>query len=145
MAANDLAHRINGTIRRQREEAIRLIASSGPLAFITAPLRWLLTIGALLWFPILQPILQRVLEGNFVPNLREIAAVIVPLLGATYLLHSAAFLVIWFVALWMFLRWDTHRRVNRLIARWTSADLNSALSLNGQVVSWIDDLLEPIK
>jgi hypothetical protein len=71
--------------------------------------------------------------------------VIVPLLGATYLLHSAAFLVIWFVALWMFLRWDTHRRVNRLIARWTNASLDSDLSLSGQVVNWIDDLLEPIK
>ncbi|MBC8105856.1 MAG: GTPase domain-containing protein [Anaerolineae bacterium] len=145
MAANDLSHRINGAIARQREEAMRRIATSGPFSIIAAPLRWLLTIGALLWFPIIQPILQRVLAGQFVPSWREIASVIVPLLGATYLLHSAAFLVIWFGALWMVLRWDTHRRVNRLIARWTSADLDSDLSLSGQVVSWIDDLLEPLK
>ncbi|CAN5343595.1 hypothetical protein BH09PLA1_BH09PLA1_07520 [soil metagenome] len=145
LAANDLAHRLVGTIHRQREQAMRQIASNGALAFIIAPLRWLLTVGALLWFPIIQPILQRVLEGRFVPSVREVASVVVPLLGATYLLHSAAFLVIWFIALWMFLRWDTHRRVNRLIARWSSADLESDLSLGGQVVSWMDDLLEPLK
>ena len=33
----------------------------------------------------------------------------------------------------------------QVIARWASADLDSDISLGGQVVSWIDDLLEPLK
>jgi len=145
MAAADLSHRLATTIQRQRDDALRRIGAGGTFSFITAPLRWLLTIGALLWFPIVQPILQRVLDGRFTPTWRDVSTVIVPLLGAQYLLQSAALLLIWFAALWMFLRWDTSRRMSRLIARWSRTDLDSALSLNGQVTGWLDDLLEPIR
>jgi hypothetical protein len=104
-----------------------------------------LTIGAALWFPIVQPVLERILNGPITPTLHDIAKVMVPLLGASYLLHSAVFLVIWFVALWMFLRWDTQRRVTRLTKRWATADLESDVSLTGACVRWMDELLEPLK
>ena len=96
------------------------------------PFRLLLTIGEALWFPIVQPVLERLLNGPVRPTLHDIAMLLVPLLGASYLLHSTAFLVIWFVAhIRMFLRWDTQRRVNRLLKRWATADVESELSLTG--------------
>ena len=103
------------------------------------------TIGAVLWFPIVQPLLEHGLNDSIPANILGLAKLLVPLLGASYLLHSAAFLVIWFVALWMLLRWDTQRRANRLIRRWSNADVASELSLAGACVQWMDELLEPLR
>jgi hypothetical protein len=111
---------------------------------LLAPLRWLLTIGAVLWFPLIQPVLERVLIDGVMPQMRDLARLIVPLLGASYLLHAAMFLTIYFLALWALLRWSTHRKLNRLMRRWSSADIDSDLSLTGQCARWVDDLLEPL-
>jgi GTPase Era involved in 16S rRNA processing len=142
-AAAQLSRSLADVVQRQRELATQKIA--GRAGILAAPIRWLLTIGAALWFPIVQPVLERVLNGSITPTLHDIARLLVPLLGASYLLHSAAFLVIWFIALWMFLRWDTQRRLNRLMKRWASADIESDLSLAGACVRWMDELLEPLR
>jgi hypothetical protein len=68
------------------------------------------------------------------------------MLGVTYLLKNVTFLIIWFGVLWLVLRWGTHRRASRLLQRWGSgARLDEPLSLTGQVIQWMDELLEPIR
>jgi hypothetical protein len=146
-AAAESARSLSSVLARQREVAMKTIvpADRGLANVIAAPFRWLLTIGALLWFPLVQPILERILVGSLRPTIHDIAVVIVPLLGSSYLLHSAAFLVIWFIALWMILRWDTHRRVNRLIQRWATGPADGDESLNGACLRWLDELLESLR
>jgi hypothetical protein len=142
-AAAQLSRNVADVVQRQRDLATKKIA--GRSGMLAAPFRWLLTIGAVLWFPLVQPLLEHGLNDSIPANFLGIVKLLVPLLGASYLLHSAAFLVIWFVALWMLLRWDTQRRVNRLIKRWATADIESELSLAGACVHWMDELLEPLR
>jgi hypothetical protein len=121
----------------------RVAGKSGAL---TAPIRWLLTIGAILWFPFIQPLLEAFLAGGMGKTTRELLYLGVQMLGVTYLLKNVTFLIIWFVVLWMILRWGTHRRASRLLRRWQSSqNLDDPLSLSGQVIQWMDDLLEPIR
>ena len=72
----------------------------------------------------------------------------ISLLSSVYLLRSAGFLLLYFLALWAIVRWDTHRRAARLIERWRSADAadasRAALSLPYQVMDSLDELLDPI-
>jgi hypothetical protein len=131
------------TIDRQREAVMQRVAGASGAA--TAPLRWLFTIGAVLWFPFVQPLLEAFLAGGAGKTTRELLLLGVQMLGVTYLLKNVTFLIIWFVVLWMILRWGTHRRAARLMHRWrTSQRLDDPLSLSGQVLRWMDDLLEPI-
>ena len=58
---------------------------------IIAPLfRWLFTIGAILWFPIAQPILEIALQQNITSFSRELWLKIVQLLGTTWSTVSQA-------------------------------------------------------
>ena len=41
--------------------------------------------------------------------------------ASTYLLKNVTFLLIWFAVLWLLLRWDTQRQVNRLLLKWRGA------------------------
>jgi hypothetical protein len=108
--------------------------------------RWVLTIGALLWFPIVQPVLEIFLTDGWAAITGKAALLIVQLLGAAYLLKSAGFLAIWFLVLWLALRWNTQRRVQRLLRGWRSAGENDpTLNLASATVSWMDDLLDPIR
>src|SRR5207249_1212563 len=99
-SAAELSQALAATLERQRAAAIEKLAKRGALG---APLRWLLTIGAALWFPIVQPIAEALLQAGPMHSLREIALLVVKVLSGTYLLQSAAFLVIWFVFLWLYL------------------------------------------
>jgi hypothetical protein len=71
----------------------------------------------------------------------------VQLLSATYLLKSAGFLAIWFLFLWLVLRWDTQRKVTRLLHRWRSLDGREDASMNtsAAAMAWVDELLDPIR
>jgi hypothetical protein len=143
-AAADLRQRLSATIDRQRDAVMERVA--GKSAVSTAPVRWLLTIGAILWFPFIQPLLEAFLVGGAGKTTRELLYLGVQMLGVTYLLKNVTFLIIWFVVLWMVLRWGTHRRASRLLRRWQSnQNLDDPLSLSGQVIHWMDDLLEPIR
>ena len=145
MAANDLSHRISTTIQRQRDEAMHRIGAGGAFSILTAPIRWLLTIGALLWFPLIQPILQRVLDGQIHPRLardrddhRAAARRDVPA-AQRRVLRDLVRRVVDDPALGHAPpRESPDRAVDDI-------DLQSEFSLHGQVVRWIDDLLEPIK
>ena len=143
-AAAGLRQRLGGAIDRQRHTIMeRLAGKSGAL---TAPIRWLLTVGALLWFPFVQPMLEAFLSGSAGKTTRELLYLGVQMLGVTYLLKNVTFLIIWFVVLWLVLRWGTHRRASRMLQRWgTGARLDDPLSLTGQVIQWVDELLEPIR
>jgi hypothetical protein len=71
----------------------------------------------------------------------------VQLLSAAYLLKSAGFLAIWFLFLWLVLRWDTHRKVARLLMRWrTLGDGHDAtMNTSAAALRWVDELLDPIR
>jgi hypothetical protein len=130
-------------LQRQRTEATRRLARRG----ILMPLvRWTLTVGAVLWFPIVQPVLEVILRDTFVQSTRGALILAVQLLSATYLLKSAAFLSIWFLVLWLVLRWDTYRKVTRLLTRWGALDGRDAtLNASSAALAWVDELLDPIR
>ena len=144
-AAGELRQTLADLLRHQRDHMTRRFARAG----VVMPLfRWLLTIGAVLWFPIVQPVLELMLRDTMAQTLRGGLLLAVQLLGATYLLKSAAFLLIWFLFLWLLLRWDTQRRVTRMLSRWQSVDADdetaTALSAPAAALAWVDELLDPI-
>jgi hypothetical protein len=140
-ALDDLRRRITETIERQAAEAIDRVARP---SIVFVPVRWLVTIGALIWFPIAQPLLQAMLAPTWSGMSRDVAFLAVQLLSAAYLLKSVSFLIIYFVVLWATLRWDTRRRIVRLLKAWARVDAEPALSLPAQAMEWVDDLLEPL-
>jgi hypothetical protein len=104
-------------------------------------------VGAVLWFPFIQPILHGVLAApGMLHSLREFAMLTVEVLGVNYLLSSCGFLILYFVALWLALRWNTQRRVVRLLNSWQAAALSDpSLSLAAQTLEWMDHLLSPLR
>jgi GTPase Era involved in 16S rRNA processing len=139
-AEADLRRRLASTIERQRSVLRARFASRGLIGAFFAVL---LTVGAVLWFPILQPLLEMFLAGA---QVRDLALLAVQLIGVTYLFKHVGFLVLYFIVLWMILKWDTQRRVDRHLAAWkANANLDPALSLTGQVVEWNSALLDPIR
>ena len=138
-AEADLKRRLAATIERQRS-VIRTRLSSG--GAIGAIVRIVFTIGALLWFPFAQPILQAWME----PGHGSFAFLVVQVLGVSYLLKNVAFLAVYFAVLWLILKWDTQRRVDRWLGRWQSGDsLDPTLNLAGQVAEWSEEILSPIR
>jgi hypothetical protein len=133
------------TLRNQREIVnSRLSGKSG----VIAPLvRFILTIGALLWFPFIQPVLQILLTSHSpVGTLRDLGVLAVEVISADVLLKSAVFLLVWYLLIWSLLRWSTRARVDRLLARWKRADSpDDQLNLTTQSLAWLEALLDPIR
>ena len=76
----------------------------------------------------------------------RMAALVVEVLGVNYLLRSAAFLILFYAALWLALRWNTQRRVTKLVAGWKSSDLpDESINLSSQSLHWLDELSAPIR
>ena len=144
LAAAELRRLLGATVQRQRDAA-RLRLARGP--GWGAPLRWLLTVGAVLWFPFIQPILHGVLAvPGMLHSLRSLVMMTVEVLGVNYLLSSCGFLVLYFIALWLALRWNTQRRVARLLSSWqTTALSDPSLNLATQTLQWIEHLLAPLR
>ena len=143
MAASELSSRLAETVLRQRSAGRDRLSRRGLFA---APVRWGLTVGALLWFPFLQPILEAMFRGQDVENWMNLLGLIISVLGVNYLLKSAGFLVIWFLVLWLALRWNTQRRVGRLLEHWKSTDYpDPTVNLSTQALQWIETLSEPIR
>lgn len=139
-AEADLRQRLAATIERQRG-IIRSRLSLGGV--IRALFRWVLTFGAIVWFPFAQPLLQAYLSGS---GLQRLLIFGVELLGVSYLLSNVIFLGIYFLILWLILKWDTQRRVDRWLAQWKGAEkLDPTLSLPGQVLEWMGGLLSPVR
>jgi hypothetical protein len=136
-AAGELRDRLIATVDRQRGAACARMERGGPWAL----LRGLLTIGALIWFPIVQPVFEAMIKEK-----KNIAATLVNILSITNLLSSLTFLLIYFSILWLVLRWDAQRRVNRQFARWKRLeDLDPELSLNAQTMDWLGKLSTPVR
>ncbi len=145
MAASDLSRRLSGVVERQRAVARQRLDGRG--SFASAPARWLLTIGAVLWFPLIQPILENALKlGISWRAWPQLLGLVVEVLGTTYLLRSAGFLTIYFLALWLALRWNTQRKVARMLSRWRLAgDPDPSLNLATQSLQWVEALTDPIR
>lgn len=142
-AALNLRDALTRALQLQRTEAVARLARRGVLAPLV---RWALTLGALLWFPIVQPVLEIFLRDNLIATTRGALILAVQLLSAAYLLKSAGFLAIWFLFLWLVLRWDSHRKVGRLLARWRSLDGHDAsMNASAAALRWTDELLDPIR
>jgi hypothetical protein len=145
LAGAELRRALGSTIQHQRDAARRVL-SSGNAAF--APIRWLLTIGAMLWFPFIQPVLHAALAApDFVEwHWRNIAVLIVEVLGVNYLLTSSGFLILYFIALWLALRWNTQQKVKRLMTSWeASTPDDSSLNLATQTLTWLNALTAPLR
>jgi hypothetical protein len=149
MTAGELRHTLAGTVEHQRATAVRRLAGSGG---VVAPVvRWALTIGALLWFPIVQPILEGMLALpdlglNLWTDGRKLAALVVGVLSGASLLRNVTFLIIWFAVIWLWLRWGTQRRVARLLSRWKAPDgRDEPLNLGVQALRWMSGLLAPMR
>jgi len=105
--------------------------------------RFVFTIGAIVWFPIAQPILEAFMQGSVLSSAREFAFLFIHVLSVTYLLKHVGFLLIYFISLWAILRWSTHRKAGKLLDRW-NRDEEDELSLTAAVIDWMDDLLVPL-
>ena len=142
-AADDLRGAVADALSRQQAVVQERLTRGGGIG---APIRWLLTVGAVLWFPIVQPILEVMLQHSVAATLKEAAYLVVHILGVTPLLETAAFLAIYLVVLWLAIQWDTHQRVGRLLDRWRIADhADGELNLTTQVIAWLDRQLDPIR
>lgn len=156
MAASNLRRGLGDTVRRQRDSARADLARTDRLG---APVRWLLTIGAIVWFPFAQPILEKLLSDPAPLAVRglELLKLVVPVLGVNYLLKSVGFLAIYFVVLWLALRWNTQRKVVKVLARFRAADAAAGgsagaagadvepLSLVAETLRWLDGLTAPAR
>jgi hypothetical protein len=140
-AVVQLRSNLADTITRQRQAVRQRLV--GKAWAVTAPLRWLLTIGAVLWFPFVQPICQTVLTKDLTHSTHDIVLLTVNIFSVNELLQNLTFLTMYFFLLWVILRWDTQRRIARLARRWKA--YGSEMSLEGVVVQWLDDLLQPIR
>jgi hypothetical protein len=144
MAETRLRQSLIETVRRQRQTVLSRL--SGRTGIIAPLLRILLTIGALAWFPFIQPVLHAVLTAkSALGTVRDAALLLVEVISAESLLKNAVFLIVWYLLIWSLLRWSTRRRVDRLLGRWKSAETaDDSLNLTTRTLAWIDDLLEPI-
>ncbi|MGF1634596.1 MAG: GTPase [Phycisphaerae bacterium] len=142
VAAGDLRDRLEAATRRQKQLAEERFAGRG--VPVLGPLcRWLLTVGVLVWFPIVQPVAAILLSPvSTDAGLIDTAYRVVTLLGAGPILQSLALVSIWFVALWLLLRAGATRKVRRLLAGDGRADPDT---LAGEVYTWLDALLSPLK
>jgi hypothetical protein len=143
LLAADLRRRFSGALQRQREQILEQAA--GRMHAIFAPIRWLLTVGAILWFPILQPILFVMLQQNVWTFSRELLLTIVTVLSVQHLLTCTTFLLLWFLILWVLLRWRTQRQITAIIQTAKSSDTEDEWTLGRQTIQWANEMVEPIR
>lgn len=149
LAAGELRRTLAATVERQRTTAVQRLSGRGG---VVAPVfRWLLTVGALLWFPFMQPVLEGMLSLpdlglNLWTDGRKLAGLIVGVLSGASLLRNVTFLIIWFTVIWLWLRWGSQRRVARFLSRLGSPDYPDAtLNLSTQSLQWMEALVAPVR
>jgi len=106
------------------------------------------TLGALIWFPFLQPICHELLAraGDAHHVSRALPLLLVEIFNMNNLLDVLGFFFIYYTLIWLFLRWHTQRRIDRSL--WPSsppADAQADLSLPAQVADWLSVLMAPIR
>jgi hypothetical protein len=137
LAADDLSRRVDAAVAVHQEAVRQSAARPSWLGRVIAPI---VTLGAALWFPVVQPVLEIVLQNDLTGFTKQSVLLVVQLLGATYLIKSVGFLAIYFIALWMWLRWLAYRRVDRLLRAATDSAHPAAA-----VVTWSQHLLDPLR
>jgi hypothetical protein len=145
LAVESLTGRLAGAMEKRKAYVVDTAGAGHGGA--TAPIRWLLTLGAAVWFPIVQPVLEIVLNPNstWTGLTRETIWHIVRLLGSTYLLQSVGFLAVYFVLLWAMLRYLTGRRCEKLLrSADTSLNGDAASSIEREAERWVEQLFEPL-
>lgn len=135
--AGVLQTRLSAAVEAHRENLQKTL---GKPAFITRLLAPIVTIGAAFWFPIVQPVLEIVLQRDVIDMTRETILMIVKVLGANYLIQSVGLLAIYFVALWLCLRWLAYKRIDRALAQATDERHPAQV-----VLAWTESLLTPLK
>ncbi len=142
--AQQEASRLSAAIDQSLHQHTRVLAEqAGRTYAIFAPIRWLFTIGALLWFPFVQPVLELLLPTGKWPDVWDLTAMLVRVLSVQILLESAVFVILWFFVLWLVLRWQTQRKVERLLNRPRTADVMG--TPHQATIEWLDGLLQPIQ
>ncbi len=137
-AATDLRHRLTSAIERRRTALVQRMTRSGPLSWIA---RMALTLGAAIWFPLLQPVLD-----GFLIDPSRLVQVVVTVLSGEYLLENVGFLLVWFALLWVMVRWRVRRGVESAVRQWQRGETPDADgSLPATVVAWSERLLDPIR
>ena len=149
VAAATLRQTLIATVDRQRAAACaRLDGHGGPLA---GAARFLLTIGALLWFPFIHPFVRALLVNVHATTQASSSSpgllmVFVDTFSMTYLLNTLTFFILYFSVLWLALKWDTQRRVTGQFAKWKRLEnVDPRLSLTGQTLEWLGDLTSPVR
>ena len=90
----------------------------------------------------MQPIVEALREPGKMGNL---ALAAVKIFSVTYVLSGAVFLLIYFLGLWLLLKWDSQRRVDRWLGcRGKTKNQDPSLDLNCQAIEWMDELTLPI-
>jgi hypothetical protein len=144
LAAAELRQCLVGTLERQRAAVLSRLG--GGRGIVGALFRWLLTVGAILWFPFIQPMLEVFLHNVTRPSPTELLIRFVEVLGTTYLLQNVTFLLIYFAVIWVVLKYHTQRRIARLVRRWKAADYpEPTLNLSVQALQWTENLLDEIR
>jgi hypothetical protein len=144
-AAASLRSTLTETVAQHRAAVREQL--TGHRSPVFAPLRWLLTIGAVVWFPFLQPIAEAVVvdrkfNWSVIQSSHELAVLVVKIFSVNALLQSLTFLGLYFFSIWVVLRWSTQQKINRLVGRWKSDTSDQSLTV--QTMRWVDGLTGPI-
>lgn len=104
--------------------------------------RFLVTIGAALWFVALQPVLEMYLSDS---RIERLVLIFVQVFSVAFLLKSLAFLAAYFVILWMVLRWRTQQQVEAALRRGRRGEPDLPAQLASATLEWVQDLLTPLR
>jgi hypothetical protein len=145
-AAASLRTTLTETVARNRAEVRQKL--TGRRSGLFAPVRLLLTLGALVWFPLLQPIAEAVVvdkrfNWSVIDSTHELAVLLIRIFSVAAVLQNLTFLGLYFFAIWVVLRWDTQQRITRMIAKWKSDTGDQSLTV--QTMRWADGLTAPIR
>jgi len=144
-AEGQLRHALSQTLDAQRQSAVaQFEPRHSPAMFL---LRNLLSVGALVWFVLLQPLLLLFLQPRTANE--SWALRLVQAFSASQVIVALVFVVIYLSLLWYLLRWDTQRRLNRQFTQWRRLDANPSAdaspNLTACAMNWLNDLTAPIR
>lgn len=134
-AVSQLEEQLHNLLRHLQRKAAEQMGKNSRLL---APVRWLITLGALVWFPIVQPLLEALWrqpeQGGH--GWQTILLLLVRIVSVGYLIQSVVFLLIWYFIWWLILRWHTQRRVDRLLDEQSRDEQGAGLRRGRTVASW---------